>query len=157
MRYDGKNKRNACITEQLSEHFDWFPVCPEVAIGMGVPRPPIHLVEDREGIHALGVEDSTLNVTLALQAYARQISDQLAGASGYVFKSRSPSCGLGDTDLFSTGNRVIGKTTGIFAAVIHDLLPDLPLIDETALADPAACEAFIQRVKRYQPVVQEQE
>ncbi|VAW77666.1 COG1683: Uncharacterized conserved protein / FIG143828: Hypothetical protein YbgA [hydrothermal vent metagenome] len=150
MRYDGKHKRNVCVTERLSKHFDWFPVCPEVAIGLGVPRPPVHLVESYDNIHALGVEDAAINVTRALQAYASQCVDQLDDVSGYVFKSRSPSCGPGDTDLFNVEGEVIGKTSGIFAAVVHDLLPTLPLIDEMRLEDPAACEAFIQQVKDYQ-------
>ncbi len=157
VRYDGGHKRNSCITEQLSEHFDWLPVCPEVAVGMGVPRAPIRLVKDCNAIYALGVEDATINVTLALQDYARQCAAQLKGVSGYVFKSRSPSCGLDDTDLFNTGGEVIGNTSGIFAAVVRDLMPTLPRIDEIRLGDPDAYEAFVRQVKNFQPVLREME
>ena len=149
VRYDGGHKRHACITGLLSKHFDWFPVCPEVAIGMGVPRPPIQLVERHGRVHALGVDNPALDVTAELQDCAQQLVEQLAGVSGYIFKSRSPSCGLTDTDLFNTDHRVSGKTSGIFAARIHVLLPDLPMIDEMRLDDPAIRDAFIQQVKRY--------
>lgn len=154
VRYDGGHKRHACITDQLSKHFDWFPVCPEVAIGMGVPRPPIQLVEKNGRVHALGVDDRALDVTDALQDFAQQSLGPLSDVSGYIFKSRSPSCGLTDTDLFDARQRVTGKTAGIFAASIQALLPDLPMIDETCLDDPAARDAFIQQVKHYHPAGQ---
>lgn len=152
VRYDGGHKRNVCITGLLSEHFEWFPVCPEVGIGMGVPRPPIHLVKNYNNIHALGVEDATINATLALQAYVKQCANQLADVSGYVFKSRSPSCGLIDVDYCDARGKLIGKTSGVFATVIQALLPRLPLIDETQLEDPESREAFIRQVKNFQPV-----
>lgn len=157
VRYDGRHKRNACITDRLSAIFDWFPVCPEVGIGMGVPRPPIQLVKQGDTIHALGVDDADMDVTPALRAYARQLADQLLGISGYIFKSRSPSCGLTDTDLFDHDGIVIGKTAGVFATMIRELMPDLPLIDETSLADPAARDAFVQRVRDYRLAQQDQE
>lgn len=152
VRYDGEHKRNACITDLLSAYFDWLPVCPEVGIGMGVPRPPIQLVKQGDGVHALGREDANMNVTRTLQAYAQQVSDQLVGVSGYICKSRSPSCGLTDTELFSPDGTLIGKTTGVFAAKLQILFPDLPLIDEIALAEPSLRDAFVQRVHDYQAV-----
>jgi uncharacterized protein YbbK (DUF523 family) len=154
VRYDGRHKRNACITGLLSTYFDWFPVCPEVGIGMGVPRPPIQLVKQGDRVHALGREDANVDVTAALQAYAQQLSAQLAGVSGYVFKSRSPSCGLMDTDLFNPDGTLIGQATGVFAAEVQMLLPGLPLIDEISLVEPLKCEAFVHRVRDYQTVQQ---
>jgi uncharacterized protein YbbK (DUF523 family) len=149
VRYDGDHKRNACVTDLLSAHFDCAAVCPEVGIGMGVPRPPVRLVKQDGRIFAKGVEDARVDVTARLQRYAQQISNQLSGVSGYIFKSRSPSCGLNDTDLFDAGGELIGKTGGVFSSMIHDLLPDLPLIDEVNLDDPAAREAFVQYVYDY--------
>ncbi len=149
VRYDGAHKRNASVIDLLSVYFDRVPVCPEVAIGMGVPRPPIRLVKLEEGIRARGVEDASHDVTRPLQAFAQQCAVQLAGVSGYIFKSRSPSCGLNDTDLFNADGGLIGKTAGIFSAMIHELLPELPGIDENQLEDPAQRDAFVQQVRDY--------
>ena len=149
VRYDGEHKRNTCVIELLSAYFEEVPVCPEVAIGMGVPRPPIRLVKREAGIRARGVEDSGHDVTQPLQALARQYVVQLADVSGYIFKSRSPSCGLNDTDLFNADGGLVGKTTGIFSAMIHELLPELPAIDENQLEDPVRRDAFVQRVRDY--------
>ncbi|TCK17961.1 uncharacterized protein YbbK (DUF523 family) [Thiogranum longum] len=155
VRYDGGHKRSDCVTDLLSTCFDWFPVCPEVAIGLGVPRPPIQLVKLHDGVHALGADNPSLDVTAALQACAQQLAVQLADANGYIFKSRSPSCGLTDADLFNSEGYVTGQAPGIFAATIQACLPDLPLIDEILLDDPVAREAFIQQVKVYRPAGEE--
>jgi len=149
VRYDGNHRRDSCITEQLSALFEWLPVCPEVGIGMGVPRAPIRLVTRGGRVHAVGVEDDSFEVTQALQDYAQRMSGQLAGVSGYIFKSRSPSCGLTDTDLFDPEGYLLDQTSGVFSAVIRELFPDLPLTDECALVDPVARNAFVQRVFRY--------
>ncbi len=149
VRYDGEHKCNDGVIELLSAHFEGVPVCPEVAIGMGVPRPPIRLVKLEAGIRARGVEDASHDVTQLLQAFARQCVVQLAGVSGYIFKSRSPSCGLSDTDLFNADGGLLGKTAGIFSAMIHERLPELPVIDEHQLEDPVQRDAFVQQVRDY--------
>jgi len=155
VRYDGKHKHCQCVTDVLSDCFDWFPVCPEVAIGMGVPRPPVRLVMRGDGVHACGVEMAELEVTASLRAYARELAATLTGTSGYIFKSRSPSCGVDDADLFNVENELIGKSAGIFSAMIHDLLPDLPLIDEIALEEQVVREAFVQQVRDYHAMRQD--
>ncbi len=155
VRYDGGHKASSCITGLLSTYFDWFPVCPEVAIGLGVPRPPIQLVKLHGSVHALGVDNPSLDVTTALQSCAQQLAGRLGDVSGYIFKSRSPSCGLTDADLFDANGLVTGKTPGVFAAMIHEYLPDLPMIDEIRLNDPAAREAFLRQVTLYQQPGQE--
>ncbi len=149
VRYDGAHKRNACVVDLLATCFDTFPVCPEVAIGMGMPRPPIQLVKQGDSVHALGVDDRTIDVTRRLQQYGQQVSGQLLDISGYIFKSHSPSCGLNDSDLFDVERTLIGKTSGLFSTMIRDLLPDLPVIDEIALQDSTVREVFVQQVYDY--------
>ena len=149
VRYDGAHKRNASVIDLLSEYFDGVPVCPEVAIGMSVPRPPIRLVRLEGCIRARGVEDAGHDVTQPLQAFAQQCAVQQAGVSGYIFKSRSPSCGLNDTNLFNADGGLVGKTAGIFSAMLHELMPELPRIDENQLEDPARRDAFVQQVRDY--------
>ena len=72
VRYDGSNKQHTFISSVLNKHFDLFPVCPEVAIGMGVLRASIQLrILDGE-LHAVGVNNQTQDVTTALQASGQQ-------------------------------------------------------------------------------------
>ncbi len=149
VRYDGKHKRDDCIEQYLSSRVDWKPVCPEVGAGLGVPRPPVQLVGEKGRPVALGVENANLDVTDALLHYAREMLQELQGVSGYIFKSRSPSCGLTDTPLFSTDGHDKGFTSGIYARVITTALPDLPVIDEQRLRYMHSRELFIQQVLAY--------
>jgi len=70
VRFDGGHKRNRFVLEELGKHFEFAPFCPEVAIGMGKPRPPIRLVGDLRAPHAVGSRDHNLDVTDALREYS---------------------------------------------------------------------------------------
>ena len=146
VRYDGKHKQDACIAQYLSARVDWKPLCPEVGAGLGVPRPPVRLVGDKDRPGALGVENADLDVTDALLDYARQVLQELRDVNGYVFKSGSPSCGLTDSPLFDVDGRHKGFTSGIYARVITMALPDLAVIDEQQLCDAHSRDLFLQQV-----------
>ena len=71
VRFDGRHKRDPFISEVLGRHFEFLPICPEVGAGMGVPREPVNLVRFQDGsIHAVGVENSGLNVTGSIRLLA---------------------------------------------------------------------------------------
>jgi len=150
VRYDGKHKQDPCIAQYITARVDWKPVCPEVGAGLGVPRPPVQLVGDKDRPRALGVENASLDVTDSLVDYARKMLPELQGVSGYIFKSRSPSCGLTDTPLFDADGHDNGFTSGIYARVITTALPDLPVIDEQQLLDAQSRDLFMQQVLAYQ-------
>ena len=94
VRYDGNHQRDSYITLTLRKYFEFVPVCPEVAIGLGVPRPPIRLVGNPAAPRAVGVADPTLDVTRKLTVYGQRMARTLDDISGYILKSRSPSCGM---------------------------------------------------------------
>ena len=87
VRYDGDHKRDAFIADTLGAAFELVPVCPEVAVGMGVPRPPIRLVGDTLQPRALGVDDPGLDVTAPLVAYGRRMA-----LSTFISKIRWYNC-----------------------------------------------------------------
>lgn len=149
VRYDGRHKRNALVTGRLARYFEFVPFCPEVAIGMGVPRPPIQLVRADGVTRARGVETPTLDVTAKLARYARHVVPQFAGVSGYVLKSNSPSCGMAGVKVFSTRGKRLARSAGVYAEALQKLLPELPFDEETRLVDPARRENFIERVLVY--------
>jgi uncharacterized protein YbbK (DUF523 family) len=49
VRYDGQHKRDSFLADELTPLVDWVPVCPEVEVGMGVPREPVRLIAGRSG------------------------------------------------------------------------------------------------------------
>jgi uncharacterized protein YbbK (DUF523 family) len=149
IRYDGNDKRNALIESEICTRFQCVPLCPEYAIGLGVPRDPVHLVKTGDRYSVFGVRDRSVDVTKALQAYAELISCSLGNLCGYIFKARSPSCGLVDTPVFDDQGNEIGESRGAYAARIILCNSALPVIDEMQLTEPLRRREFIQKVEDY--------
>lgn len=149
VRYDGGHKRDAYVVETLGKHFELVPFCPEVAIGLGVPRPPIRLVRAGRGVHARGVEDPALDVTARLAGYAARVAPKLARVSGYILKSRSPSCGLQGVPVHDARGKPVARGAGVYAGTLARLLPELPFEEEDGLADPERRANFLERVFVY--------
>jgi uncharacterized protein YbgA (DUF1722 family)/uncharacterized protein YbbK (DUF523 family) len=149
VRYDRGHKHNAYITQTLGRFFDFVPFCPEVAIGLGVPRPPIRLVRLADGVHARGVKNPEQDVSQALVAYGEQVSARLSDVSGYLFKKGSPSCGMERVKIYEPGGMPVGAGAGLFAETLIRNRPELPVEEEGRLMDPVLRENFIERVFVY--------
>ena len=149
VRYDGGHKHNGYITESLGQFFEFVPFCPEVAIGLGVPRPPIRLVKDVDGTRARGIKDPTLDVTDRLAEYAAKVAPKLRGVSGYILKKGSPSCGMERVKVYGRQGVSVSAGAGIYAGALMELLPELPFEEEGRLMDPVLRENFIERVFVY--------
>lgn len=149
VRYDGDHKRDVFIAETLGAAFELVPVCPEVAIGMGVPRPPVHLVGDPQRPRALGVDDPSLDVTAPLTAYGRRMAVELDDIGAYVFKSRSPSCGLAGVRVYDGGKAPRARGVGLYAREIMARQPLLPVVEEAQLGDAAVRDNFIEQIFAY--------
>ena len=150
VRYNGGQKESRLCTHSLSEHFEFVPVCPEVAIGMGIPRQPIRLVGDASQPQALGTVDPTLNVTAPLAAYGQQMADELQDLSGYIFMHKSPSCGLERVKVYrDNGAPQHEGGRGIYAQAFCAAHPDLPVEEDGRLCDAVLRENFMVRVYAY--------
>ena len=149
VRYDGGHKHNGYITESLGQFFEFVPFCPEVAIGLGVPRPPIRLVKGVDGTRARGIKNPTLDVTDRLAEYAAKVAPKLRGVSGYILKKGSPSCGMERVKVYGRQGVSVSAGAGIYAGALMELLPELPFEEEGRLMDPVLRENFIERVFVY--------
>lgn len=149
VRYDGGHKHNGYITDTLGRFFEFVPFCPEVAIGMGVPRAPIRLVKMGGEVRARGVRDPALDVTDPLDAYAERVAPKLHRLSGYILKKGSPSCGMERVKLVTPKGAPAGTGAGVYAARLMALQPELPFEEEGRLMDPVLRENFIERVFVY--------
>jgi len=137
VRYDGGHKRQAELLRHFEGKIEWVPVCPEVEFGLGTPREPIRL----EGERLVTIE-SRRDLTDAMQAWALQRLDALPGLCGFVFKSRSPSCGLGSAPVFDSGE----LRSGVFAEMLVARFQEIPVVEETALLDAPSRRRFLERV-----------
>lgn len=150
VRYDGDHKQLPQWQQVLAPQLQWLPVCPEVGAGLGVPRPPVRLVVAAgQPPRALGRDDPGLDVTDALAGFAVRSAAELRerGVCGYLWQSRSPSCGRGSTPLFDAAGRQIGLGSGIQAASIARALPWLAVAEDTEVATPAAAWRFVLRCR----------
>lgn len=147
VRYDGRHKLDRLVTGTLSRWFELVPVCPEVAIGLGVPREPIQLVAHAgEQPKAVGVHTQTMDVAAALQLYARTAEPELSQLCGYIFKSGSPSCGVRGVPIHSPTGMPAAEGSGIFAQALMERFPSLPVEEEGRLRDLLVRERFIEQV-----------
>lgn len=153
VRYNGSHKRSRYIQDILSQHFDYTPLCPEMGIGMGVPRKPIRLIttsgNNESGIEAVLTDDNDTRFTQQLKEYAQHQADQLGNASGYIFMQKSPSCGYTRVKLYHENGNPLEVTQGIYAAELERLLPLMPKEEAGRLSDPMIRENFITRVMAY--------
>lgn len=150
VRYDGGHKRDRFVTGELVRYMHFVPLCPEVGSGMTTPRPPIRLVGEPDNPRAVGVNDPRMDVTAQLREFSQQALATLEGISGYILKKDSPSCGMKRVKLYpEQGGHVRRQGSGIFARILMNHLPNLPVEDEGRLNDPVLRENFIARVFVY--------
>ncbi len=145
VRFDGGHKRDAYITGTLSEYFYFQPFCPEVAIGLGIPRPTIHLVKQANIIRCVGIKNPEMDVTERLRATADQQQPLQTELCGYIVKKDSPSCGMERVKVFS-GQQPQREGVGIYTQALMAHYPSLPVEEEGRLGDAGLRENFIQRV-----------
>jgi len=148
VRFDSGHKRDAYIVGTLGEFFDFRPFCPEMAIGLGAPRPTLHLVKSDGDTRCVGVKDPSHDVTERLRAYAAQEQPAFADLCGYIFKKDSPSCGMERVKVYTNG-QPRREGIGIYAAELLHNNPLLPMEEEGRLGDPGLRENFIRRVYVY--------
>lgn len=150
VRFDSGHKNHSYITETLSDYFEFRPFCPEVAIGLGIPREPIRLVVKEPGgaVHCVGTKNPDKDVTEPLKSIAREQFEWIAGLDGYIFKKDSPSCGMERVKVYSKAMPE-RNGVGIYTAEILQAFPHLPLEEEGRLGDAGLRENFIKRVFIY--------
>lgn len=146
VRYDGQSKANQIILEQLSQVFEFLPVCPEVEAGLSVPRPPVRLTDSIINPKLTGRDDHSLDVTEIMMTYCNSKPDELKKLAGFIFKSRSPSCGLNSTPVFINEKCVTETSRGIFAREFCQRYPQLPVIEDNELENGNLVENFIQSI-----------
>jgi len=151
VRYDGQSKPCALIIDQLTEHFELIAICPEVEAGLSIPRPPVQLTGSIEQPRLTGRDNPAIDITELMQDYCTHKIPALNQLSGFILKSRSPSCGLSSTPVFINGECVTETSSGVFARALQASYPNLPLIEETELELPAALNHFVSTVSQNQP------
>jgi len=147
VRFDGGHKRSEFVENDLRRYFTYVPVCPEVAIGLGVPRKAIRLVR-RENIIRVEASDGSIDVTEKLTEFSKAKTAQFDFLSGYIFCAKSPSCGMERVRVY-TNEGAAKEGVGLYARILMEQNPLLPVEEDGRLCDPILRENFVTRVYAY--------
>ena len=110
-RYDGGSVPHAAV-RTLAEKVHVHPICPELAGGLPVPRPPA----ERRGRQVLTRDGADVTEAYVAGARACRETVRRTGATLAVLKSRSPACGVtsiydgSHTSTLVAGRGVLAET-----------------------------------------------
>jgi len=146
-RYDGGHRYDHLLTETLGPLVKFVPVCPEVGCGLPVPREPMRL-QGRPEFPRLLTIDTRIDHTKKMDRWARLRVHELEkeGLCGFIFKARSPSCGLQRVEVCDEEGVPHANGVGIFAWEFMNRFPEVPVEDSEGLQDPTIRENFIARI-----------
>jgi uncharacterized protein YbgA (DUF1722 family)/uncharacterized protein YbbK (DUF523 family) len=148
VRWNGDHKQDRYVKETLNQFFEYVPVCPEVEVGMGTPRETVALYGTLENPKMLSKKTQT-DWTRKMDKYAKGRIKDLSkdDLCGYIFKSKSPSCGLARIPVYDELDKSKARHgVGMFAEAFTKANPLVPTEDEGGLNDTRIRENFIVRV-----------
>jgi len=147
VRWNGGHKRDRFIVNTLGQHIDFVPVCPESECGLGIPRETMHLAGD-PAAPRLVTTKTGVDKTAQMQRWAKKRLKELDNEAlcGYIFKTKSPSNGMRKLKVFATREQIFYNGVGIYARMVMDRYPNLPVIDDGMLHDPGLRANFIEQI-----------
>ena len=141
-RYDGQCITNIYI-QKLKQHVDFIVICPEVEIGLGVPREPIHIINSNEKI-SLYQPKTDIDITEKMIRFSKKYICSIKNIDGIILKSKSPSCAITTAKHYPSidSNKSICRGPGLFSNILIDKFPNIPKEEETGLIDRLSREHF---------------
>ncbi|MEE2924456.1 MAG: DUF523 domain-containing protein [bacterium] len=144
VRYNGEPLTNSLFVE-LQPHVDLLTVCPEVQMGMPVPRPPIQIHQSEKPI--LFQPSTGANFSDKMAKLCHQLN--YSGIDGFLLKARSPSCGIIDTPHYlqppsnklKPGRSELGQ--GLFTYIMKEKYKNVVFCDEDRFAKPIFRDWFL--------------
>lgn len=150
VRFDGNHKRDGFLNDALGPYVTFVSVCPEVGVGMGVPRETVRLVAGEGGARMVA-PSSGADWTDRMRAWSEAKALELGtlDLSGLVLKKDSPSCGVHRVKVYDGNGMAERSGRGLFADAVVRALPLLPVEEEGRLHDPVLRESFVERIFAY--------
>ncbi len=150
VRFDAGHKRDRYITDILGQFFQFVPVCPELEVGMGVPREAVRLEGSPDNPRMVGNKtDADWTDRMNVYSQKRVAARDLQNLSGYILKKDSPSCGMERVKVYGESGMPQKSGRGLYASYLLRQFPLLPIEEEGRLNDAAIRENFIERVFAY--------
>lgn len=145
------------FVEDLKDYVEYITVCPEVEIGLGIPREPIRLILEDDNLELYQPATDTV-YTEKMNSYSIEKLEEIEDVDGFILKGRSPSCGIKDVKVYNGRGKApnVGKDIGIFARHVIDRYPYLAIEEEGRLTNLKIREHFLTKLytmKKFKRVV----
>lgn len=135
------------VVENLKEYALFHPVCPEVGVGLGIPRDPVRLVRDKENTRLLQPSTGS-DLTRKMNDFSNEFLTNLKDVDGFILKNRSPSCGVSNVKRYYglENAGAVRDGVGLFAQMVKNRFPYHPLEDEGRLRNMIIRENFLTKI-----------
>ena len=135
------------LVRKLEPHAKFIPVCPEVEIGLGVPRETLRIVS-RNGELRLAQPATGFDFTDKMESFVDRFLVSLDEIDGFIFKSGSPTCAFKDAKVYSNARQLvpISRIPGFFGRAVLAKFPDLAIEDERRLSNFRIREHFLTKL-----------
>ncbi len=146
VRYNGQIISSEFVRGLLN-HIEPIPICPEVEIGLGVPRDTLKLVKMKDGIHL--VQPSTgSDLTEKMNIFSDTFFSTLGDVDGFILRSGSPSSGLTRVKVYSSTEKspMIGYSSGLFAGKVKENYSHLAVEEDLRLKNGRIREHFLRKI-----------
>lgn len=146
VRWDGQIIASNFV-EKLKAWVNFIPICPEMEIGLGVPRNPIRIVLEN-GENRLVQPSTGFDFTEKMNAFSESFLNSLEEVDGFILKSGSPSSGFKNVKIYPKLEKSasIGKGPGFFGKAVLQKFPYLAIEDERRLLNPRIKEHFLTKL-----------
>ncbi|MFC1839634.1 YbgA family protein [Thermodesulfobacteriota bacterium] len=147
VRYDGGHKLDRFLRDTFGKFAEYIPVCPESECGLGIPREAMRLEGDPQNPRLITIKNRK-DITGKMKLWSMKRANELEKEElrGFIFKCRSPSCGMERVKVYNEKETPIQKGTGLFAKEFITHFPLIPVEEEGRLHDPLLRENFIERI-----------
>jgi len=146
VRYNGETIKDPFVIK-LKEYCEVISVCPEISIGLGVPRDKIIVYKEKDNF-GIYQPSKDLDLTQDMLSFTYKFLSNLPQVDGFLLKSKSPSCGVSNTLIYADkyGKEFYFKGKGLFAQIILEKFPNLPIEDEGRLRNKEIRERYLIRI-----------
>ncbi len=133
------------FVESLKKYVDFVTVCPEMEIGLGVPREPVRLVLSKGELNMVQSKTGE-NMTGSMKKFSKDFLKNSLNFDGVILKEKSPSCGIRTTKIYNEKNVVIGKGNGLFAQAVIEKYSKIPIETEGRMKNLYLKENFLTKI-----------
>jgi uncharacterized protein YbbK (DUF523 family)/uncharacterized protein YbgA (DUF1722 family) len=146
VRYNGQ-VIPCTIVKELEPFVKYIKVCPEYEVGLGVPRDPIRIVQQKEGLRLIQPKTKE-DITDKMNKFTLDFIEKLPEVDGFIFKADSPTIGLRNIKIYSGIEKapVVKRGHGFFAGQLLERYPDYPMEEDNRLRNNTIRHHFLTKL-----------